>query len=647
MSGIAGKDFGVVDDADVISMSTDATEPLLPVLERSRALRPLIVVLAVLPGFIALERHGLDDFSSVWALRALSSYQSESVAGFVDPGASGRTAGLTAQPPLATWLTALVLAALGPTQMYAPLIVPLVATAGCVWWTFRLFGEVAGPRRGFWAAVLAASNGTLLLVATNTAPTALSLFLALFAFDAWVRHFRQRKGNISVWLLLAGTAIGLELLAGGPVAIAVVAVLVLKPALDRVFPAAIQKQLTYGRRARKSPRLTVALGVALLTAFAIGGWWIMRAAATDAAFWPAWLAGYESPTLAAAGTAPQPVEPFPPDVARAVRICVVIGPILPLCIYGLFLVLLRRSASKERSAGFSTPVSRDFGKSLGTGQQESSESPALLASWLIVAAAWHAIAPGWTAGYGTGRTLADAFLLIPAVGLAAYAVDAILQRRTTVWEVFLLTAAMFAVLPVLPSWELGRSPLTEPLLAIAVGLLAFSVLVGWRLRHWIREREFRKRVALGGMMTAQLAAVIAGAAMALSTSPPDDARLVPVRTKLQSEAVVSQVLLITDAVPPARLEYTLRSLYTNARWRTIRVRNVAAEIGDVLSRTDARHDVLFVEWISVGRQTALGEIRGRKLVAVGTPRFYRGRELRTSLLKPQDDTQPAVDRPEG
>jgi 4-amino-4-deoxy-L-arabinose transferase-like glycosyltransferase len=634
MAGIAGKDFAAVDDADVISMSTDATVPLLPVLERSRALRPLIVVLAVLPGFVALERHGLDDFSSVWALRALSSFQSGTVGDLIDPGETGRTAALASQPPLATWLTALVLAVVGPINMHAPLIVPLLATAGCVWWTFRLFGEVAGPRRGFWAAVLAASNGTLLLLATNTAPTALALFLALAAFDAWMRHFRQRKGNISVWLLLSGTAVGLELLAGGPIAIAVFAVLILKPILDRVFPAAPPQQRRYGRHAGKAPRLAVALGVVLLTALAIGGWWIMQAAAADPAFWRDWLNGYEAPTLAVAGTATQAAQSFPPGVARAVRVCVVVGPILPLCIYGLFLLVLRRAASRERATAF--PAGRESGKS---GRQESSESPALLVSWLIVAAGYHALEPGWEAGLGTGRTLADSFLVIPAIGLAAYAVDAILQRQTTVWEVFLLTAAMFAVLPVLPSWERGLSPLTEPLVAIAVGLFALSALIGWRLRHWIREREFRKRVALGAMMTAQLAATITGSAMGLSSSLPDDARLDPVRAKLQSEAVVTQIVLITDAVPPARLEYMLRSVYPNARWHTVGVRTVTAEVGDVLAGTDARHDVLFVEWTSVARQTALAEIRGRKLVAVGTPRFYRGRELRASLLKPQDETQ--------
>lgn len=615
-------------------MSSEVSEPLLPVLEQSRALRPLIVVLAVLPGFIALERHGMDDFSSVWALRALSTFQTGTVSGFVDPGEAGRTAVLSSQPPLATWLTAAVLAMCGPTIIHAPLIVPLLATAGCVWWTFRLFREVAGPRKGFWAAVLASTNGTLLLLATNTAPTALSLFLALVAIDAWLRHFRQRKGKISAWLLVSGLALGLCLLAGGPVVFAVFAIMTLKPLLARAFPVPTAKHGKYARNARKAPRLPLAVGVVFLTAFAIGGWWTMREAANNPSFWPEWWSGYETPTLTAAGAAEIVGSELPAAVARAIRMCVVVGPILPLCIYGFILVLLRKSDAGRAAA--TIPAGRESTKE---GPLDRSGSPVLLVSWLIVAVVYHLIAPGWTAGHGTGRTLPDAFLLVPAVGLAAYAVDAILQRQTTVREVFLLTVAMFAVIPVLPNWELGQSPLAEPVLMFALSILTLTLLVGWRLRSWVREREFRKRVALGVLMTAQLAAAVTGCVLSLASLPPDDSRLMSLRAKLPAGDDVSQILLITDSVPPARLEYMLRSVNPNARWRTVGIRNVTAEVGEILAKTDPGHDVLFVEWISVGKQTALADIHGRKLVAVGTPRFYRGRDLRVSLLKPLDGTQ--------
>ncbi len=139
-------------------------------------------------------------------------------------------------------------------------------------------------------------------------------------------------------------------------------------------------------------------------------------------------------------------------------------------------------------------------------------------------------------------------------------------------------------------------------------------------------------------MTGQLAAAIIGCVMSLASAPPDDSRLMTLRAKLQTGDNVSQILLITDAVPPARLEYMLRSGNPNAKWRIVGVRNVTAEVGTVLARTDVRQDVLFVEWMSVGQQTSLAEVRGRKLVAVGTPRFYRGRESRVSVLKPLDES---------
>ncbi len=491
MSGIAEKNPSLLDDNDIIALSADVAEPLLPVLEQSRGLRPLIVVLAVLPGFIALERHGMDDFSSVWALRALSCFQSGSLVDFIDPGESGRTAVLSSQPPLATWLTAAIMAIFGPTIMHVPLIVPLLATAGCVWWTFRLIREVAGPRKGFWAAVLVSTNGSLLLVATNTAPAALTLFLVLVVFDAWLRHFRQRRGDISIWLLIAGSALGLCLLSGGPVAFAVLAVLLLKPALERAFPVPQPAHGKFARPGRKPPRLSVALGVAILTAFAVGGWWLMRATAADAEVWFEWFQGYEAPTLAAVGGVPARAYDFPPVVSRAVRLCVVIGPILPLCIFGVFLLLMGRTAPVDRSATFAG--GRDSAKSGATaggfagvadfladcrGRLSSGRTGLGGRPWNGPHAAGCLSAgsqrrPGCLRG---GRNSATSNERLGSVSVDGCHVRGAAGASQLGTGHFSLDRADSG----------GRH-----------GIAGVSLLIGWRLRRWVGDQEVRKQIASG------------------------------------------------------------------------------------------------------------------------------------------------------
>ena len=632
MSNLAENNVTLLDDSAIVALAADEAEPLLRVLERSKALRPLIVVLAVLPGFIALQRHGMDDFSSVWALRALSAMEAGNVADFIDPGTAGRTAGLSAQPPLATWLTALFLWIVGPTFLNAPLIVPLLATAGCVWWTFRLFGVIAGPRRAFWAAVLLSMNGGLLLIATNSAPTALTLFLVLVVFDSWVRHFIQRKGSVSTRLLVSGLALGLCLLSGGPIVFAVLLVLIVMPAFDRVFSASPSSNGKTPRSRQKTPSYPVAIGVTVLTAFVVGGWWLMQAATTMDGFWAEWLGGYETATLAASGAELVEFHRLPPQISQPLRACVVIGPLLPLCIYGLIRVCIDRHPEEP-------PASRT--------ERRRPASPALLVSWLTVAFAYHIVAPDWETGYGPGRTLANAFLLVPAVGLAAYGINAILQRRTTIFEAFLLSAVILLILPLIPNWERG-TPGNSDFVMLTIGtILAGSILVGWRLHRWTGKKESRRRIAIGFCVAVQLVATIIGCLLSLSTLPKDDQRLLSIRAQLQpvsnpppsspspsspSLSNVGEIILITDETPPARLEYSLRSIRPNARWRMIDIRNTTATVGDLLANSRHDKDILVVEWLSVRKQTALGDIKRRKLIAVGSPRFYRNRDLRISIL---------------
>ncbi|MFQ5730950.1 MAG: ArnT family glycosyltransferase [Planctomycetaceae bacterium] len=258
------------DDTAILRIALHRPDPLLRVVGRARALQPLIAVLAVLPVLVVVQRGGLTDSGAVWGLRALDVLESQTPAEFLAPGRTERTRALSLQPPAASWLTAGVVRLVGTKRLQSALLVSLLAAAGCVWWTFRLFHRMVGARAGFWAAVLFASHGGVFSIAGSASPTAPALLLVLMTFNAWLRHLRARDALVTLPLLMAGIAMGLCVLTGGLMAFACLAVLLLHPAVGWLL-----EQFAARSAGRVQPlgRSVFAGAVLLMTAFCVSGWW--------------------------------------------------------------------------------------------------------------------------------------------------------------------------------------------------------------------------------------------------------------------------------------------------------------------------------------------------------------------------------------
>lgn len=121
------------------------------------------------------------------------------------------------KPILVYWLQAAAVAVLGPTEWAFRLP---SAICGVVWgfltyaFTRRFFGENTGQLA---AVVLATSIGVFIIGRAATADALLNLLIAAAMFAAWL-HLSSGK---RAWLYAAHAAIGLGLLAKGPVAVLV------------------------------------------------------------------------------------------------------------------------------------------------------------------------------------------------------------------------------------------------------------------------------------------------------------------------------------------------------------------------------------------------------------------------------------------
>lgn len=602
MKGIAKSHGESLDDAAILQLAADRADPLLRVVGRARALQPLIAVLAVLPVLVVLQRGGLSDSGARWGLRALDVLASQTPAEFLVPGQSPQTRALAKQPPAATWLTAGVLRVVGTRRVNSVLLVSLLSAAGCVWWTFRLFHRVIGPRAGFWAAVLLATHGGLLSAAGSASPTAPALLLVLMTLHAWQRHSRARDAVVTIPLLLAGVALGLCVLTGGLIAVACLAVLLLHPAVAWFLDPWLAPQ---NRRRPTLGRPYVAVAVVLMTGFCTCGWWIGM---QDGWNWNNWRG---DPIVVNAASSIAFAEKYP-WLRHAVRWLVVFGPLAPLCLFGLWKGVPQTDVPRRDTAPAS-PAPRVF-----------------LVCWLLVGVAFQVVAGSQLPVAAVERTASELFLIVPVLGLAAVAIDAFLQRAFPVSITVIAAALVVGLTPLtlwLPDASFDLAHSAEWLLG---GAIVVTVLIVWSFR-WFGH-EIRCRILVIAGVACLLAAGLTAGILSLPRLAGDERQLDALRAKLPASSA-GIVFLVSNAPPPPRLVYALRSIQPEGSLTTIDTLKTSPR--ELLIKFPLRSGVLVVEWMTVGESAAIADLPGRKLVSTGPSVFYRGRDLRASVMSPE------------
>src|SRR3954470_15934505 len=121
------------------------------------------------------------------------------------------------KPILVYWLQAAAVALLGPSEWAFRLPSALCASLWA-WLTYRFVRRIYGEAQAlFAAALLATSLGVYIIGRAATADSLLNLLIAASMFSAWLHLSTGQRG----WLYATHAAIGLGVLAKGPVAILV------------------------------------------------------------------------------------------------------------------------------------------------------------------------------------------------------------------------------------------------------------------------------------------------------------------------------------------------------------------------------------------------------------------------------------------
>ncbi|MGE5192050.1 MAG: glycosyltransferase family 39 protein, partial [Deltaproteobacteria bacterium] len=282
-----------LDDGAIGQLAAEPQRPLFPLLAQAEAMIPLVVVLAFLPPLYALNHRTLTEAGAREGLLSLRCLAAVNLADAVDPARHDPLNPLRFEPPLMNWLTALSLRLFGVGSVTGIIAPAYLCTAGLIFAGYVLARRLGGERLGLVTAGLLAFNPLILEGAQEPIPQSLACLLAVLALAGTVAHWQKSGDVTSYQLLLGGLALGMCLLAGGPIALAVVFVLLIYIAWWKFF-AWFRTRLGVFQERSLFHRRPVVRSTAVLaaTAFAVGGWHaLFMSARYGHDFWNGWWTG--------------------------------------------------------------------------------------------------------------------------------------------------------------------------------------------------------------------------------------------------------------------------------------------------------------------------------------------------------------------
>ncbi len=605
-----------IDDDTLRELAEGPELSLFPLLRQAEAMVPLVVVLAFLPALYAVEYRTLSEAGARAGLVSLRCLAAGNLSNFVDPAGIDGAYPDDFQPPLMTWLTALGMFAFGAGSAAGAIAPAYLSTAALVIAGYVLARRLGGEPLGLVSAALLAFNPCVLAGAQEPLPQSPAVTLAMLSLAGLIAHWQKSATITSYQLLLGGIALGGCLLAGGPVALAVVLSVVFYilwwkfDAWFRRRPGLVRDRSEFHRRTAFR-----SAGIFLATGFAVGGWYLLLMSSRHGRlFWQAWIdpAATGESTL---GSARGPFSFF--ECIRELNQLAL--PLLGLAFLG-FIGIMR---DWYRGDGDSHRYYRG-----------------ILPIWTAVAfAAW--ILSG--AAERSGRSdaaLWDTLLTVPLVVAAAVGLIEIVQRRVAFLAalvVGLLTLADTAILTGQSLAESGESLMTGlsglSTKTTGAGVLMLLGVSGIVLFRFAGRNDIRRRIVLTSLLLVVVAVSAVWGALAVRRTNQGDRELDTMRAAASRLPRVANCTFVSLAprdgerslLPPAQLTFLLASLWPGADLRYANFWDDAMSKSGGGPPPDGAPQEVFVAWSPRGRVRGTPPSAGLKSAA--PPFHFRDVEM--------------------
>ncbi|MBM82945.1 MAG: hypothetical protein CMJ78_20480 [Planctomycetaceae bacterium] len=443
-----------VDDVELVRLARTPESDVFPLLRKARAMTPLLVLLACLPGVYALSQFTLTDADADFALQAIQHYGSDGSqerASVIEPTRQSHFW----TRPLTTWMTA---ASLKQSPFRPAVRIALPSYFGAValvfagfWFCKRLFDL----RVALVFAVYFALSGSLVAMIQQVESSTWALASAAAALACLLEHCQRSSSAYSMYLFMAGVIAGLGMLVGGPIALAVLAVQMVC-ILSRVRRKHVEKPVLRIARSRQiEPKVALAsMGLLVLIVAISGGWWLAYQSQLHGGhFWTVWLSGVDHP-LAQNEAGSSSLAALIGSVS--LELLGKLGALVGLSALGLFELSHRalsvkaaaRGIEKEDSATEASQASRK------DAIRENVAARTLIAWFVIGLALWIGAARNCEAAPHICRLWLQ-FVFFACVVLAAYGTECIIQRNASTLEVIAVIVAtisarlvMFEIQPI-------------------------------------------------------------------------------------------------------------------------------------------------------------------------------------------------------
>lgn len=549
-----------IDDRELEQLAVEPSRPLFPLLREAEAMVPLVVVVAFLPALYAAVHSSLTEQGALQGLAGLRALSAAEISDVALPAGFERLDQLRFQPPLMSWLTAVCMKLFGNGSAAGLLTAACLCTAGLLVAAYSLGRRLGGERLGLVTVLLLAFHPLILEGARQPVPQSAAGMFALLALAGVIAHWQKSSSMTSYQLLLGGVSLGLCVLAGGPVALAVGLIVTIYVVIWKIearwrksFGVVWDRSQFSRRTAFRSAAIFAA------TAFALAGWQVLLFHSRFGSdFWPRWLApaGTDSSTmLSGAG---------PPSLASTVRELNRLAlPVVGLALVGLGTVL------RDAWQGHEDPARRHR---------------MILVPWILVALFAWTSAGGLSYPDEPSVEMWRTFLAIPLIMAAALGLIEIAERR--VGFVTALVAGLSTLADA--AFVAGRSDESQfpvagwhraflsavfenPLFIAAIALLA-----GLALTRFAHGSEVRRRMVLSALLAFIMLTNCWWGAAAIGQASMSDRELVNLQTGLSRLSRVDGMTFVAPPrsvqlqhaeQPPARLVYGLASLWPNAPFR--------------------------------------------------------------------------------
>lgn len=605
--------MAVADDSSLMRMAEEPTRELFPLLRAAETMKPLVVLLALLPALVVLVSLPLDDQGAMWGLKSLSILTATDPQTVVDPTVDGVPLEVQWYPPLGTWISALFLVAVGSEHAISLFLASYLGTVIVIIVVYELGRRLEDARTGILAAFCLAFQASFVQDMMHPAPHAVGLALTVLTLWAYLCHLQEATPIVSYALLLSGIGLGCCVLATGGLSVVVFLILGIATLSSHGPSQGAHSRVTdrAAIRAKRRLRRAISLLVLALTTFAIGGWWeLMMNSRHDNSFWSLWLTGiFPEATDGAATQAVMQLESLPMRLLN-------VGSDLLLEFQGLIVIMIFGAFKVVEGIR----LEQDSARRVGLRMLLAWGVTGLLV-WTILSLSMYETPAGIL-------RLWQAFTDIALTLTMAFGFSQMMNRRTSFGTIVRLTVVslmlsaflLYAGSPSNISLSVNRS--------IGFVLIAIGAISVWLLHKLGGQDEVRRRRLLRGCVLSLLGTQLIIGSVALVSTSNDNADLTAFRDQLLQIEDVDRCTLITDQPPPPQLLYTIRSVWPTADLDVVDRGSTAPALTLPTTLSDSQaHTQIIINWGM--RHSPLTNANGRRvqLNTISAPQFLQNQLL--------------------